>query len=172
MTHHYLYKITNTTNGKIYLGIHSTDNMDDGYFGSGVAFKHAIAKYGREHFVKENLEFFDTREELVKREEELVNDVFVDRIDTYNLVKGGHPDAAYTRKASRSKIGKRYKHNTSGQPNISKYTRKIKGTIYRYWRLRLPYNGKTLERLFPFSSCGMKRAKENRDSLYEKIEVI
>ena len=172
MTHHYLYKITNTTNSKIYIGVHSTDNLDDGYFGSGVAFKYAVNKYGKEHFVKEDLEFFDTREELIKREEDFVNEVFVDRVDTYNLVKGGYRDVSSTRKASRSSLGRKYKHNTSGQPNISKYTRKINNSIYRYWRLSLPYKGKRLERLFPFTNCGLKRAIENRDSLYEKIEVI
>ena len=55
MTYHYLYKITNTTNGKIYLGIHSTDNLDDGYFGSGTAFKKAITKYGKDNFIKDVL---------------------------------------------------------------------------------------------------------------------
>jgi hypothetical protein len=172
MTYHYLYKITNTTNGKIYLGIHSTDNLDDGYFGSGTAFKKAITKYGKDNFIKENLEYFDTRAQLVAREEELVNDVFVDRADTYNITTGGYRDASSTRKGSRNTIGRLSKKNTSGHPNISKYTRRIKGKSYLYWRLRLPFNGKRIERLFPFTSCGLKRAIENRDALFEKIEII
>lgn len=85
----YLYKITNLVNNKIYVGIHSTDNLDDGYMGSGKALHFAKIKHGIENFKKEIISFHDTVESLNKAEAEVVNREFVDREDTYNLKVGG-----------------------------------------------------------------------------------
>ena len=60
----YIYKITNITNGKIYNGKHSTDDLNDGYMGSGKIIKQAIKKYGIENFTKEYLVFCDKEDKL------------------------------------------------------------------------------------------------------------
>lgn len=87
--YHYLYKITNQLNGKFYIGIHSTNNLNDGYFGSGTYINNAIKKHGKENFVKEILEYKETREELSKREEEIVTLEFIQNPLTYNIRLGG-----------------------------------------------------------------------------------
>lgn len=85
---HYLYKITNTINGKIYIGAHS-GALDDGYFGSGKLIKAAIAKYGRSNFSKEILSTHTTAASAFLAEAELVTEDFVALDTNYNLVPGG-----------------------------------------------------------------------------------
>lgn len=84
-----IYKVTNTKNGKIYIGKHQTSNPDDSYYGSGRSIRAAIKKYGKEHFIKEVLFIFDNEAEMNTKEKELINEEFVKRADTYNLGVGG-----------------------------------------------------------------------------------
>jgi len=87
--YHIVYKTTNIVNNKIYVGLHSTDNIQDRYLGSGWVLKDAIKKYGRDKFIKEILYVFHTREEARIKEAEIVDEEFCKRLDTYNLTIGG-----------------------------------------------------------------------------------
>lgn len=88
--YNYIYKITNLTNGKIYIGKHSTDNLDDGYLGSGKRLKYAIRKYGIENFEKEIIAFCYTEDELNRQERFYIRDFnSMDSSVGYNLTKGG-----------------------------------------------------------------------------------
>ena len=87
--YHYVYQVENLVNGKIYVGKHSTENMDDGYMGSGKAITAAVAKHGIENFRKTILKEFSTAEEALSYESSIVDDVFLQRCDVYNLVVGG-----------------------------------------------------------------------------------
>lgn len=86
---YYLYQVRNLVNGKIYVGAHTTTNLDDGYMGSGLGIRRAIEKYGLENFEKTILFFFTSKEELFQKEAEIVNTRFVKREDTYNMTEGG-----------------------------------------------------------------------------------
>lgn len=84
-----IYKTTNTSNGKIYIGCHRTENLNDDYIGSGKALKYAISKYGKNSFVKEIMFVFHTEDEMLQKEREIVNEQFIKRTDVYNLKLGG-----------------------------------------------------------------------------------
>lgn len=87
--YHYIYKTTCKVNNKFYVGMHSTDNLDDGYIGSGKRLWNSIRKHGKENFEVEILEFFDSREDLRKREEMLVNEDLIQDPLCMNLQTGG-----------------------------------------------------------------------------------
>lgn len=117
--YHYLYKITNLINNKIYIGIHSTDKLDDDYFGSGLALKRAVKKHSKENFKKEILEWFDWRCEALWRESEIVNEEFIKRNDTYNLKTGGEQCIVYSKesidKFKKSASGKKFSNEINSK---------------------------------------------------------
>lgn len=85
----YFYRIENKINGNFYYGVHRTNNLDDGYMGSGKRLRYAINKYGIENFNKEILMFFEEYDEALNYEEEVVNEVLLIDPSCYNLTKGG-----------------------------------------------------------------------------------
>ena len=86
---HYLYKTTCNVTGRWYIGIHSTNNLDDGYLGSGIRLRRSIRKYGESNHTKEILEFFDTRELLIEAEKTVITDDMVGDPSCMNLMSGG-----------------------------------------------------------------------------------
>lgn len=88
--YHYIYKITRTDgSGKYYIGMHSTDDLDDGYFGSGRLLWKSIKKHGKGAHTKEILEYLPTREALRRREKEIVSEEIVSDEKCLNLKLGG-----------------------------------------------------------------------------------
>lgn len=95
---YYTYKITNLINDKIYIGVHKTTELDDGYMGSGTVIRNAIQKHGIQNFKKDILKFFECSELMYEHEKEIVTDEFLLREDTYNLRRGGSGGFDYINK--------------------------------------------------------------------------
>lgn len=87
--YNYVYKIVNNVNNKYYIGCHQTDNIDDGYMGSGVALQRAINKYGIKNFTKTIIQLFDDPDSMFKYESELISNDIIKSSNNYNLIKGG-----------------------------------------------------------------------------------
>lgn len=90
--YHFIYKTTNLVNQKYYVGMHSTDDLDDGYIGSGTRLWRSIQYYGRENFIVEILEFLPDRESLREREAKIINEEFLKDPLCMNICKGGYGD--------------------------------------------------------------------------------
>lgn len=87
--YHYIYKTTCVITNKFYIGMHSTDNLEDGYQGSGKILWYSIRKHGKENHKTEIIEFVSSREELRLREKQLVNEELINVDSCMNLKLGG-----------------------------------------------------------------------------------
>jgi group I intron endonuclease len=107
--YHIIYKTTCLLNGRYYIGMHSTDDLDDGYMGSGLFISSSVKKHGPENHRLEILESFPTRAELREREKILVTEELLRDPLCMNLALGG----------SASKGNVNYKHSPEARAKIS-----------------------------------------------------
>lgn len=75
--HHIIYKTTCLVTGRWYLGMHSTNDLDDGYLGSGTHLQRSLKKHGKENHRYEILETLPSRSELRIREQEILTEEFI-----------------------------------------------------------------------------------------------
>lgn len=87
--YNYIYKTTCIVTNRYYIGMHSTNNLDDGYLGSGKRLWFSIKYHGRENHIREIIEYCDNRDVLKKREEEIVNLELLCEDLCMNLKTGG-----------------------------------------------------------------------------------
>lgn len=108
-----VYLTTNKINGYIYVGVHKTKNPDifDHYLGEGAYdnkpssynkakchFHQALMKYGVSNFYRQTLKVFDNLEDALLMEGDIVNEEFVERTNTYNMVIGGECPPLHNKK--------------------------------------------------------------------------
>lgn len=139
-TFHFVYLTVNLVNGKKYIGDHSTNNLNDGYIGSGRPyFKNALNQYGKENFKCEILEFFDSKEHSFNAQEKYIKQYNTLVPNGYNIspkgglrVKGCHSEET-KKKISVSNTGKKR----------SEEVRKQNGNIHR----GMIHNKETIEKI-------------------------
>lgn len=101
MKYYFLYKTTNTITGDFYFGMHTALKLEDGYIGSGTRLLQSIDQYGIEHHTREILEFFSTREDLIKAERELITEDLLSDPKCLNMRPGGHGGGGFSREQQR-----------------------------------------------------------------------
>jgi len=87
--YHYCYRTTCILNNTYYIGVHSTEDLEDGYSGSGVIIKRSILKHGVENHITEIIKIVKSRTAAFSLEKKLVNkDTLADEF-CLNLIEGG-----------------------------------------------------------------------------------
>ena len=88
--YNYVYKLTLKEDPSVfYIGKRSTDNLEDGYMGSGKALKEYFKKYGKDCFNKEILSYWNTAEEALIEEKRLVTKDIIKNENCLNRIVGG-----------------------------------------------------------------------------------
>ena len=77
---HFVYKTYSDVNGKYYIGRHSTDNINDGYQGSGIWVRRSLKKGDK--LITEILEYAKDIKSLFKLEEKYIKKHFSDPKNT------------------------------------------------------------------------------------------
>lgn len=85
---YYIYVTHNLINGKPYVGWHATNNLNDGYLGSGTILKKAIEKYGKENFSNKILEYC-SEDNILEQEKFWIKELNSKYPVGYNLTDGG-----------------------------------------------------------------------------------
>lgn len=86
----YIYKTTDLTNNKIYVGQHKSNEFDNTYYGSGVIITKLLNRYGTERFSCELLEACQSEDELNQKEIYWIDKLnCLDKNIGYNLASGG-----------------------------------------------------------------------------------
>ena len=99
MLFHYVYVIENLVNHKKYVGSHGTDNLNDGYLGSGIAITRAIEQYGSQNFSKVILEHTTKESQFITEQKWLDTIQPACKNDWYNCkntATGGNTRENYT----------------------------------------------------------------------------
>lgn len=171
---YYLYEIRNKINGKIYVGVHKTKNINDGYMGSGKIIKAAIQKHGIENFKKVILETFENAEAMYTKEKEIVNEEFLAREDVYNLRCGGSGGFDYIHKINPHPF-KGHKHTVNAKIKIGKIAKNRHHTDeskllmkMNNWARQNPEEQRTYARLAALKSV-KNRTEETIDKLSKSV---
>jgi hypothetical protein len=96
----YSYQTICEISGKSYIGVHATNNINDGYIGCGIfrqssakknyLFHKAVRKHGYNSFTRHILSFWDTYEDALAEEKYLVDKKWVSDSGNYNTAIGGN----------------------------------------------------------------------------------
>ena len=151
-----VYLTINLLNNKKYVGDHSTNNLEDGYLGSGTILSYAFKKYGKNNFKCKILEQFDTKEMAFNAQEKYIKEYNTLVPNGYNISpKGGHGVSGCFSKETLKKLS---------DANKGKNVGKIR-TAEQKLVLSLLKKNKTWEEIF-----GLDETLKRKNNLKERLK--
>ncbi len=171
--YHVIYKTTCLITGKYYLGMHSTNNLNDGYIGSGKQLWRSIKKHDIENHVYTILQHLPSRLALRKREAELVNPQRLKDHMCMNLTLGGHGSWHSCNKSGANRYPR--KNNLNVLASLKKATARAVWLVKNdpIHRMKISKNASAKMKLL--YSRGFKNPFENKchtDTTREKMKKI
>lgn len=187
-----IYKIANLVNHKIYIGAHRTNNLDDGYLGSGDKIKLAIKKYGSNNFIKEILSLHPDETSMYLEENRLVTKEFISSDKNYNSTVGGKkpPDPTGKKNPGVGKYWSQHRRGPRSKESIQKQSETRK-KLYREGILEInppsqkgkkkkiitcdvcgKSGGSVAMKRWHFSNCGKPISKETSEKLSLAMKAL
>lgn len=167
--YHFIYKTTNIKNGKFYIGMHSTNNLNDGYLGSGKRLRNSIRKHGKEFHIREIIEYADTRKDLIEKEMLIVTEKLISDTNCMNIVPGGRGN--FERKYIEGPIhlnisslgGKNMALRQKSDPVLSEKMRLIRSNSFKKMHANGNFNYKTF--------TGKSHSEEAKNRIGQKNSI-
>lgn len=174
MTLYYTYSIhinnpKSSLHNKWYYGKHETNNIDDGYMGSGKIIKNYIKKYGVIGLEKNILSYYNNRYELCNAEEKLIEEMRKQRgtecLNMHQGGSGGHwveyiSKEEYNRRCQLVKDGVHKRFSKEELSQRAKYAGLSKRNKNKEWKDKM-------SEIYSASRKNMR--KEDKDILYNKV---
>lgn len=171
---YFVYATTNLISGKKYIGFHSTENIEDGYLGSGIALLDSFKKYGKDKFKREILEFINENENHLDYEEKWIQKLNTLAPNGYNIspkgglgVKGSLSEDS-KRKISKSNKGKQSwlgkSHTEEAKRKISKSTN-VSGELNPFYGKK--HSEESLQKIKGNSGRNFPKSEEHKRKISE-----
>ena len=166
--YHFIYKTTCLITNRFYIGMHSTNNLEDGYLGSGKRLRYSVKKYGEENHRREILEFCEDRESLAKREEELITNEILNEDLCMNLKTGGNGGfISVEQQRKRSELGGlAFSEKLKNDTEFSEaYRKNMSDSITEWWK----DNNETRQKIIEANKArkGFKHSEETKRKMSE-----
>lgn len=132
--------------------MHSTNDLNDGYIGSGKRLWYSINKYGKDKHTCEILEFLPDRKTLKEKEAVYINNI-LNEVSCMNIVKGGsggfehinnNKDYDYLHTKNGKKSGMIHKNRMEMDVKYNiQWRKKVSNSMKRFWKFNScpPSNG-------------------------------